>query len=293
MRDRIAWAKLNPMPESVTDRPTNAWEHIWMLTKSERVWWDQEAAREPAVYPDDRRKPYAPGQVDARGNGHDRRGGEKDYIKGTGRNLRNVWTLATQPFGWEMCEHCGMIYDNRQFARLPSIEYGVEDEETGEVDVLTAKLCKRCRHHEDWLSHFATFPEALVEICLLAACPTAICTVCEKPRERIVEKGEYQEHPDRQGRSVRNVADFDGTDYAERSNGLGLVREATTTGWTDCGHGSYQPGLVLDPFGGSMTTAVVAQKLGRRAVCVDLSEFYIRLGMKRLEAIPLPMALEV
>lgn len=47
VRSRIIWHKRSTMPESVTDRPTKAHEHIWLLTKSERYFYDSEAASEP------------------------------------------------------------------------------------------------------------------------------------------------------------------------------------------------------------------------------------------------------
>ena len=53
------------------------------------------------------------------------------------------------------------------------------------------------------------------------------------------------------------------------------------------------PATVLDPFIGSGTTAVAAQKLGRRAVGVDASPDYLKLATKRFGAITLPMTLEV
>lgn len=57
VRSRIVWAKPNPMPESVTDRPTDAMEHIWMFTRSERYFWDADAVREPSIT-NDVRRPY-------------------------------------------------------------------------------------------------------------------------------------------------------------------------------------------------------------------------------------------
>ena len=45
IRSRIAWCKKSSMPESVTDRPTSAWEHIWLLTKSARYYYDAEAVK--------------------------------------------------------------------------------------------------------------------------------------------------------------------------------------------------------------------------------------------------------
>src|SRR3970282_1447494 len=47
LRSDIVWAKPNPMPESVRDRPTRAHEYVFLLTKSEKYYWDQEAVREP------------------------------------------------------------------------------------------------------------------------------------------------------------------------------------------------------------------------------------------------------
>lgn len=48
VRSMIIWAKPNAMPESVSDRPTNAYDHILMLTKSEHYYWDAKAVMSPA-----------------------------------------------------------------------------------------------------------------------------------------------------------------------------------------------------------------------------------------------------
>lgn len=58
MRSDIVWAKANPMPESVTDRPTKAHEYIFLLTKAERYFYDAEAVRESVT-----------GNAHARGDG--------------------------------------------------------------------------------------------------------------------------------------------------------------------------------------------------------------------------------
>ena len=54
LRSDIVWSKPNPMPESVTDRPTKAHEYVFLLTKSPRYFFDQEAVREDAVFGDSR-----------------------------------------------------------------------------------------------------------------------------------------------------------------------------------------------------------------------------------------------
>lgn len=98
VRSDIIWNKPNPMPESVQDRPTDAYEHIFMFTKSARYYWDIEVVRQPYslnrwggdIY-DGAVKEYT-GKED---NGLDR---ERNCYPDTGANLRNVWTFPTQPY---------------------------------------------------------------------------------------------------------------------------------------------------------------------------------------------------
>lgn len=99
LRSAMVWHKPNPMPESVRDRPTSSYEMVFLLTKAARYYYDAEAIAEPADYPgDDRhartdtRKQSDPMCTD--GGSRARTG------KPTGltRNVRNVWTIATQPY---------------------------------------------------------------------------------------------------------------------------------------------------------------------------------------------------
>jgi DNA modification methylase len=99
LRSDVIWAKLNPMPESVTDRPTKAHEYLFLLAKSERYWWDQEAIREPNTWPDHNR--FGNKNAEARrvkeltGN---MRPDAPEQTDRTGRNKRTVWAIATKPF---------------------------------------------------------------------------------------------------------------------------------------------------------------------------------------------------
>jgi DNA modification methylase len=117
LRSDIIWAKPNPMPESVTDRPTKSHEHVFLLSKSARYFYDAVAVRERAMGQNghDLTGPgyTAPGQTPQRGNrrtdkqrGHSRRHAgfndrwdamSKVEQSANGRNLRDVWTIATQP----------------------------------------------------------------------------------------------------------------------------------------------------------------------------------------------------
>jgi methylase of polypeptide subunit release factors len=54
----------------------------------------------------------------------------------------------------------------------------------------------------------------------------------------------------------------------------------TVTGYTDCGHSAYRAGTVLDPFSGSGTTGLAAQRTGRKYVGIDLNREYLDLSLK-------------
>ena len=97
LRAEVIWWKSNPMPESILDRPTKAHEQLFLLTKSASYFYDAHAIAEPAVTGDTRR-PYAPGTVDKRGNGHDRGGGTQRDGDTNTRNIRSVWKIPTRPF---------------------------------------------------------------------------------------------------------------------------------------------------------------------------------------------------
>jgi len=121
LRQDIIWHKPNPMPESVRDRCTKAHEYIFLLSKSERYFFDSEAAKEPSVTPAasqvaKRNKAPHKGQRDS--GMRETTGGfdkiTKVYEK---RNRRSVWTVTTKPYKG---------------------------------------------------AHFATFPTALIEPCILA-----------------------------------------------------------------------------------------------------------------------------
>lgn len=165
LRSDVIWSKPNPMPESVTDRPTKAHEYVFVLTKQERYFWDADAVKEPALPESDNRyrSLYAGNKqgADRSMMGHSE--GDKSHLIGTGRNIRSVWTIATQSYAE---------------------------------------------------AHFATFPPELAERC---------------------------------------------------------IKAATKAGDT-----------VLDPCGGSGTVTMVADRLERESVYIDLSADYTAMAKRRL-----------
>lgn len=98
LRSDIIWSKPNPMPESVTDRPTKSHEYIFLLSKSEKYYYDAEAIREPDHYTDHPRRelkaPEPSGGLLPPNSGI-RVGPGRN---GLGRNKRSVWTVTLQPF---------------------------------------------------------------------------------------------------------------------------------------------------------------------------------------------------
>ncbi len=106
VRSDIIWSKKNPMPESVKDRPTRSHEYIFLLTKSERYFWDQGAVME--AFADDRMgNPGGGGQYAKNCPLPNRRPDQQSGLqkgvwnedrKASGHNIRSVWSIATQPY---------------------------------------------------------------------------------------------------------------------------------------------------------------------------------------------------
>lgn len=121
LRQDIIWHKPNPMPESITDRCTKAHEYLFLLTKSDRYYFDAEAIQERASYPEGAGNTQSY-QVDGQRPGDNANIGGSIHKIGPRetRNKRSVWSISPEPF--------------RE-------------------------------------AHFATFPPALVEPCILAGCP--------------------------------------------------------------------------------------------------------------------------
>ncbi len=102
LRSDIIWAKPNPMPSSVEDRPTSSHEYIFLLSKSARYFYDSDAIREPLS---ESSKIRLAGNVPAQAGSSRANGGKKtngpmravgDIIAGA--NKRDVWTVGTEPY---------------------------------------------------------------------------------------------------------------------------------------------------------------------------------------------------
>jgi site-specific DNA-methyltransferase (adenine-specific) len=130
--------------------------------------------------------------------------------------------------------------------------------------------------------HFATFPEALIETPIKAGCPEFICKKCGKAREKIYEykcgtigKG-WHDHSNDLEKGMRGRGGIPQTD---------IPYEVIDKGYSDCGcNAGWGTGIVLDPFMGSGTTAVVSKKLGRSFVGFEINLEYVEICNKRLKS---------
>jgi DNA modification methylase len=98
LRSDIIWHKPNPMPESVTDRPTKSHEYIFLFSKSPKYFYDNEAIKEDAIWSEEKRA----------GLGRINYQGKRQGVEGTGqeafvsivdkRNKRSVWTVNVKGY---------------------------------------------------------------------------------------------------------------------------------------------------------------------------------------------------
>lgn len=213
LRSDIIWSKPNPMPESVTDRPTKSHEYIFLLSKSKQYYYDAAAIRTQLIEHSQNIYPFSDATkkdvlLRQRGKSDKQRGHSRKHAgfnerwdnmsvaeqMANGANKRSVWTVATQPF-------------------------------------------------KD--AHFATFPPNLIVDCIKGGTSEyGCCAECGSPYERGKELWQK-----------KCICDTD----------------------------EIMPAIVLDPFFGAGTTGLVAQKLGRNFIGIELNPAYINIAKKRLQ----------
>jgi site-specific DNA-methyltransferase (adenine-specific) len=212
VRNKVIWAKTNPMPSSIRDRLTCTYEVVYLLVRSEHYYFDLDVIRQPLISParqfrgNSRSYPPRSAVPSTRA----------DWTKSDNRGLIGL-TRAGHPLG----KNPGDVW------RLPTAGFRG--------------------------SHFATFPERLVERPLLATTPERACSACGQPWRR--------GRPDElEGRAV-----------------IGQMRPICP-----CNAG-YRKGLALDPFFGSGTVGLVAERHDRDWLGIELNPDYADLARKRIE----------
>ena len=253
LRNTIIWHKPNCMPSSVKDRFTVDYEPVFFFSKSKKYWFETQYEkyelpmnRWGGIYTDGNYKNSK--FRDEKKVSYPQRG-RSLRPNDLGRNKRCVWKIATQPFKE---------------------------------------------------AHFATFPEKLIEPMVKAGCPEFICKKCGKARERtykteykpfeVITNGKVYKY------EVGRYKNYG--KYGKEKNGVGsgkpqnfdrgLAKKVETPiGYTDCNcNAGWDSGIVLDPFMGAGTTAVVAKKLKRNYLGIELNPDYIKIAEKRIKDIP-------
>lgn len=247
VRSDIVWNKPNPMPESVKDRPTKSHEYIFLLTKQKSYYYDQDAIREP-------QKP----ESFERAN------------RAVSDSHKNLSETAVPPGSKIHSMHKKRAYGE-------GFDLNPAGRNKRSVWTMTTKPYKG--------AHFATFPPELPEICIKAGTSEkGVCPVCGSQWARVIEKETiFESGSGKAGRTPDEIGGKWGNNRYGENILLGPVNRITTLGWKPtCSHnGEPIPATVLDPFGGSGTTAAVAKSLGHIGICIDLSWEYLQLAKER------------
>lgn len=226
LRSDIIWSKPNPMPESVTDRPTKAHEYIFLMSKSARYYYNANAIKEPAS------EPVTMTWEQRKAEGEQMRHGISQNSGALNRKASPV------PRGWDTSTgNGGHIKLEGNYKPLPETQANIRkkrDKQRGHSrrhagfndrwdEMERAEQCSGMRNVRSvWTiatqpfkeAHFATYPQELVKRCLMA--------------------------------------------------------------------GTKEGDMILDPFMGSGTTAVVARNAGRHYLGIELNPAYIEMAEKRL-----------
>lgn len=283
LRRDIIWSKPNGIPESVQDRMRTSHEYIFHLVRQQHYFTAVDEIREDHAEASYKR--FASGQkLPGRRPAHIYNGEPEQTLsleKGLhplGKLPGSVWMFPLQPL---IGPQCRLVWDGRTLRWFPTWADGEKH--------------MRMLARESWswppgsgrpslrpeAEHYAAFPMELPRRVIQGFSPDGICTACGEGRRPIhaITSTEIGGNPDRVIPLSRDrVHGRDGR------GGQRLVRTHGITGYT-CGcpdtSAPTRPAVVLDPFGGTGCTAMVAAAYGRIGVTVDYSHTYSRFARWR------------
>lgn len=263
LRSVMPWVKRSCMPESVTDRPVNALEYVFLLTRQPAYFWDCHAVK--------RQGAIEAGTRAAKG------GNVRSALKDVNGRPPEYWEYT----GERHFRNTDLFFDSLD---APFGLISAADGAPLALDVNTSPYRG---------SHFATFPPNLVDPLLKAATSEhGCCKICGTPWRRVVEKRLI-----RGPKAVRSPV-IDARDRSADKNDQGANRQRAghinglisadlTKGWEQiCACPAAEPiaCTVLDPFGGAGTVGLVADRLHRDAVLIELNDEFASMTEARLRA---------
>lgn len=254
LRQDIIWHKKNPMPESVTDRCTKSHEYVFLLSKSSQYYYDHQAILEEANYD-----------------------GRKDTIMKGSEKYRDGFAPTT---------------DNPQTFSMVGHERW-KNKINGDIPARNKRSVWSVNVQGYAEAHFATFPEELiVDMIKAGSSEHGCCKWCGIPYTRILEPSEryakvlgesYHDHSEDLSKGMMQSR---GVNKQNKMRDAGIPgAEYETKGWQKnckCETTEIVPAIIVDPFMGAGTTALVARKLNRNFIGFELNTGYIDISNKRL-----------
>ena len=249
LRSDIIWSKPTAMPEPVIDRPASAHEHIFLLAKSGHYYYDADAVRRPL-----KPKTYTTFGIKHRPQGND----------ALGRVKSDNWGKSLE-------------------VRKPRLD------EDGEIAGAHLRNVWEVASQPFPDAHFATFPPKLIEPAVLAGTSPQACEHCSAPWKRITQKTEpIKMAGPNHTKSIRAQEQMSPTGKTSMLRS-GCVQGRKTTGWEPTCNCTGNTGggkcVILDPFMGAGTSALVALQLGRDFLGIELNEEYVDLAKKRIAVV--------
>jgi len=296
LRNKIIWFKPNSMPSSVKDRFSNRWEHIFLFSKSKKYYFDLDAVREPHKYDGRKDTLYKGRPKDMQIGKHER------WPNPAGKNPGDIIRTPAET------RTLGAILGVKGAIKVPGGKGWVGHPKGG--GAACQKDPRWCLpegpNPGDFLSintqpfpeaHFAVFPEKLCERPIKAGCPDQICKRCGKARER-VSKPKFTKHNGKTETKYNKKTTSAGRlallRQKARESGREYINERVYLGWTFCNcNAGFEPGIVLDPLCGTGTVGVVAKKLGRQFILIDIKKEYCEMAERRIAQIGYQMELRI
>lgn len=271
LRNEIIWHKPNCMPSSASDRFTVDFEKMFFFTKTKKYFFEKQYEK------------YSPNTFPRMLRGVS---GQNKWTDGPDGQIRHTMNQPRENIKKDFFDYHGQgvkdyedvgIQNPSDVKRriLKSIKKSQQGRNKRCVWKITTRPFKE--------AHFATYPEELCRTPIKAGCPEFVCKKCGKGRQRI-----YQYTGNLIGQGGYGSKTAEHIKVSPTSSLLTKkVKEKEIKGLTDCRCGAgFQPGIVLDPFIGSGTTAVVAGSLGLNFIGIELNPKYVAIAEKRIKEAP-------